>query len=59
MAELALENAERMLDLGPDHCDDAIDPFVEGMQRAALGALRMTAQTLPGALNAASRSAQT
>lgn len=28
--ELAFDDAEGMLDPGPDHGDDAIDPFVEG-----------------------------
>ena len=39
MAELALENAERMLDLCPDHRDDAVGPFVEGMQLTAFRGL--------------------
>ncbi len=36
MAELPLDNPEGMLDLGPDHRDDAADPRVDGMQVAAL-----------------------
>ena len=51
MTELALEDAERMLDPVPDHRDDAVDPLVEGMQRAALRRLSHDtpdlAQTLP------------
>ena len=39
MADLALDDAERMLYLGPDLRDDAIGPFVDRMQRAALGGL--------------------
>ena len=34
MAELAFDDAEGMLDLGPDHRDDAVDAFVQGVQRA-------------------------
>jgi len=39
MAELAFDHPERMLDLGTDHGDDAVDPLVEGTQLAALGGL--------------------
>ena len=31
MAKLAFDDAEGMLELGPDHRDDAVDPLVEGM----------------------------
>ncbi len=37
MAELALDDAERMLGRCPHHGDDAVDTFVEGMQLATLG----------------------
>lgn len=36
MAELALDDAERVLDLRPDHREDAVYSRVEGMQRAVL-----------------------
>jgi len=39
MAELALENAERMLDLGAHHGDDPVDLLVDGVELAALGRL--------------------
>jgi len=39
MAELVLNDADRMLDPCPDHRDDAVGPFVQGMQRAARGGL--------------------
>ena len=59
IAELPLEDAERVLDLGPHHGDDPVDLLVLGVKRAALGRLRITPQTLPSSLNAASRSALT
>ena len=39
MVELALDDAERMLDLGPDHRDDVVGPLVEGMQLATFRGL--------------------
>ena len=41
-----------MLDLGPDHGDDAVDPVVEGIKLAPHGRLAHHPQTLPGPLNA-------
>lgn len=37
MAELARENAERMLDLGAHHGNDPVDLLVDGVELAALG----------------------
>jgi len=39
MADLALENAERMLDLGAHHGNDPVDLLVDGVELAALGRL--------------------
>ena len=74
MAELALDDAERMLDLGAHFRDEAVDPVVEWMQLAANRGLaqfkrqandpgdrlkRRTPQNLPGPENSAARSAFT
>ncbi len=40
VAELALDDPERMLGPGPHHGDDAVDLRVRRVQRAALGAFR-------------------
>lgn len=58
VTELALDDAEGVLDLGPHLGDEAVGLFVEGMQLTAFGGLAHGA-TLPGALNAASRAALT
>ncbi len=34
VTELPLDDTERVLDLCPDHRDDAIHPFIEGMHHA-------------------------
>jgi len=47
LAELALDDPEGMLDLGPDHRDDAVDARVAGMQQAALWAFLKIPRTLP------------
>src|SRR5690606_5589503 len=39
IAELPLEDAERVLDLGPHHGDDPVDLLVLGVKRAGLGRL--------------------
>ena len=39
VAELAFDDPERVLDLGPHHRDDPVDLFVDRVQRAALGRL--------------------
>ena len=39
MAELALDDPEGMLDLGPDHGDHPVDALVERMRLATLGCL--------------------
>src|SRR6056297_2757364 len=39
VAKLPLEDAERMLDLGPDHRNDAIAPLVLRVKRPSLGRL--------------------
>ena len=72
MAELALDDAERMLDLGPKlpvvappvraTAGDAMMWLIctsSGCSGLPFGAFRMTPQTLPGPLNAASRPALT
>jgi len=41
MTELAFDDPERLLDLGPDHGDHPVDPFFDGVQRAALGGLAL------------------
>ncbi len=46
MVELALDHPEGMLDLRADHGDDTVDPFVDGVQRAALGGLAHDAPNL-------------
>lgn len=39
VTELALDDPEGLRDLGADHRDDAVDPFVEGVKLTALGSL--------------------
>ena len=46
VAELALHDPERVLDLGPHHRDHPVDPFVEGMQLASFGRLAHHAPSL-------------
>lgn len=48
VAELALHDPKWMLDLGPNHSDHSVDPFVEGMQLAAFRGLAHHAPGLPG-----------
>ena len=60
MAELALEDAERMLNLGPHLRDDPVDLLVELVQLAALGGLAHDApEGTPSFVKAASRPAWT
>ena len=50
VAELALDDAEWMLDLGTDHGDDPVDLRIDRVQRATLGGLAHDAPDLARSL---------